>query len=85
MAGAVHNPNGIQLCSQRPHWDGEHCLGLFFWFYLYLVDCIWVVKSSQLPAKIAAYLVSISQLLCLVIFFTDGVVEMKFLWTGRLL
>ena len=58
-------------------------LGCSSGFCLYLVDYIRVVKSSQLPAKIAACLVSISQLLCLVIFFTDGVVEMKYPWTGR--
>ena len=32
-----------------------------------------VVKSSQLPAKITAFLVSIGQLLRLVFFFMDGV------------
>ena len=62
-------PKWHPIYSHRLHWGGEHYLGLFFWFYLYLVDCIRVVKSSQLPAKIAAYLFSISQLLCLVFLY----------------
>ena len=47
MAGAVHNPNGIQLYSHRPHWGGEHCLGLFFWF-----TCTWLTVSGS--SKVAS-------------------------------
>ena len=62
-------PKWHPIYSHRLHWGGEHYLELFFWFYLYLVDCIRVVKSSQLPAKIAAYLFSIGQLICLVFLY----------------
>ena len=62
-------PKWHPIYSHRLHWGGEHYLELFFWFYLYLVNCIRVVKSSQLPAKIAAYLFSIGQLLCLVFLY----------------
>ena len=79
-------PKWHPIYSHRLHWGGEHYLGLFFWFYLYLVDCIRVVKSSQLPAKIAAYLFSIGQLLCLVFLYRScRFVEIKYAWTGRLL
>jgi len=68
-------------CSTQPKWHPIIVLtqaplgwwtlsyGLFVWFYLYLVDCIRVIKSSQPPAKIAAYLVSVGQLLCLVFLY----------------
>ena len=67
-------------CSTQPKWHpivltqaplGWWTLsyGLIVSFYLYLVDCIRVVKSSQSPVKIAAYLVSVGQLFCFIFLY----------------
>ena len=85
MAGAVHNPNGIQLYSHRPHWGGEQCLmGCSSGF-----TCIWLTVSGS--SKVASrrrklpptWLVWASYSAWF--FSTDYVVEIKYLWTGCLL
>ena len=50
----------------------------------YLIHQLRVVKSNWLPAKIAAYLVSISWLLCLA-FLYAWTFKIKYPWTGHLL
>lgn len=37
MAGALHNPKASNCTQTGPTGAGAHCLGLFFWLYLYLV------------------------------------------------
>ena len=84
MAGAVHNPNGIQLYSHTPIGVVNTVLGCSSGF-----TCTWLTVSES--SKVAScwrklrptWLVLASYSAWY--FFTDGGFETKYLLTGRLL